>query len=257
MAGPSPYLEMWRAAPRSTFESFRDQSIELLDAVLRSFAEASRHVLEENGDMPLEMALGEELPAKLRNQLATWAEFWKETPIHRFLPGTKPILISEKMRSRYDSCCFHEVAFNFALGLRIAVRESDLCSAYCSHVIEFTDNDGLVSDYLQSCIAEIRCECAAGIAKWQAETAKLAPNSALAVQQSANEKNKSKIFPKGIPDDTDIVDLAIRIDSARGSDAKYLDIARELTGEKLGDEPRAKKLLARLRMMRRRGQANF
>lgn len=72
-----------------------------------------------------------------------------------------------------------------------------------------------------------------------------------------DEENIRKLFPNGVPNDSDIVDLVVRLDSARGGKLSMSAIARKYTGEQLGSDPKAKKLLARIRMMQTRGNLNL
>lgn len=66
--------------------------------------------------------------------------------------------------------------------------------------------------------------------------------------------NAAKLFPKGVPDNTNIVDLVVRLNTARGTDRSEISIAREFTGESEGQEPKARSLLSQIRRMRREGR---
>jgi hypothetical protein len=78
----------------------------------------------------------------------------------------------------------------------------------------------------------------------------------LAAQKIAIDANTHKMFPKGIPDNPDIRDLAIRLNSDKGSGKSQNQTAREFTGETLGSDTKAKRLLASLRMLKARGRYN-
>jgi hypothetical protein len=67
-------------------------------------------------------------------------------------------------------------------------------------------------------------------------------------------ENVQKLFPKGVPEDSNIVDLVVRLNTAKGSGKSQSEVARELTGESIGNDVLAKKLLANIRTMRNRGQ---
>lgn len=73
----------------------------------------------------------------------------------------------------------------------------------------------------------------------------------------SERENIAKLFPHGIPNDSDIVDLVVRLDSAKGTDATQLETARAFTKEAKGSDPKAKKLLARIRMLKTRGKLNL
>jgi len=74
---------------------------------------------------------------------------------------------------------------------------------------------------------------------------------------SSEQANIERIFPDGVPNDSQIVGLAVRLDSARGTGKTQIDVAREFTEEMKGSEPEAKRLLARIRMLKCRGKLNL
>jgi len=78
----------------------------------------------------------------------------------------------------------------------------------------------------------------------------------LVADLKAEKAHREKLFPKGVPKAPDIVDMACRLDSAKGTGRKKIDIAREFTGERKGDDSKAQKLLKRLRAMKARGEYN-
>jgi len=69
--------------------------------------------------------------------------------------------------------------------------------------------------------------------------------------------NNRKLFPKGVPNNPDIVDLVLRLDSQRNSGKSMNQIAREFTEKSEGNEKRAQSLLAQIRRMRRDGRLNL
>lgn len=71
------------------------------------------------------------------------------------------------------------------------------------------------------------------------------------------QENKSRLFPGGVPDDADVVDLVVRLDAAKGTGEKQLDTARNFTGESIGNDKQARLLLANIRMMKKRGKLNL
>jgi len=72
-----------------------------------------------------------------------------------------------------------------------------------------------------------------------------------------NQENANRLFQGEVPDDHDLVSLAVRLDAERDSGKTKAAIAREVTKEPLKKDPRARKLLARIRMMERRGKLKF
>lgn len=66
----------------------------------------------------------------------------------------------------------------------------------------------------------------------------------------ANGANTSRLFPKGLPEDQQIVDLVVRLDAGKGRGMSWNEIAREFTGETLGRQNRAQSLLTRIRKLR-------
>jgi hypothetical protein len=75
---------------------------------------------------------------------------------------------------------------------------------------------------------------------------------------SANRANHSALFPKGVPNDPDIVDLVVRLNAEKeeptANQRSYNEIARELTGETLHSDLKAQRLLARVRKLRKQGK---
>jgi hypothetical protein len=66
--------------------------------------------------------------------------------------------------------------------------------------------------------------------------------------------NTAKLFPKGLPQNPDIVDLVVRLDTAKGTDKSDIAIAREFTGEPESRDGKARSLLSQIRRMRRNGR---
>ena len=249
MAEDSAVLDLWRQAPPSIFEAFRDCAVALAEATVASYRLAERN---HEYSVISAIQLAEKDFGLLEAKLASAREFWKKTPIHRYLTRPQPIIVREGISTRFDGCCYHDVALNFGQHLLDSAWDMK-CSDYFKMVRSATGRGDFASDYLFSLVAHIRSECQAGIEKWKLETGELQEPQ----KTSANEKNTNKFFPDGVPDDPDLVDLAVRLDAAKGSGKRQLDVARELTGEAPGSDPKAKRLLARIRMMRQRGKLNL
>lgn len=71
------------------------------------------------------------------------------------------------------------------------------------------------------------------------------------------QENRQKLFPKGVHKNPDIVDLVVRLDAAKGTDQKAIAVARSITGEPAENCPKAKKLLAHIRVLKKRRQVNL
>jgi hypothetical protein len=69
--------------------------------------------------------------------------------------------------------------------------------------------------------------------------------------------DRSPLFPKGVPEDSDLVDLVTRIDAERNSCTSWNEIARQLLGESKGSAPRSESLLRQIRRMRNDGRVNL
>jgi hypothetical protein len=72
--------------------------------------------------------------------------------------------------------------------------------------------------------------------------------------QSPRRANTAKLFPNGVPPNSDIVDLVVRLDAAKGSGRSDLSVAREFFGECVGNDPKSKSHLSQIRRMRRKGR---
>jgi hypothetical protein len=75
--------------------------------------------------------------------------------------------------------------------------------------------------------------------------------------KSRDLANTKKLFPMGVPENTEIVDVAVRIDAAKGSGKSERQIAREYTSESKGNMPRAQSILSQIRRMKRQGRVNL
>ena len=72
-------------------------------------------------------------------------------------------------------------------------------------------------------------------------------------QNAIERASAEKLFPKGIPDDPDVVDLGVRLNAAKGTLQSDNKVAQEYTE---GDIGRANSLLSILRRLRRQGRFN-
>lgn len=79
----------------------------------------------------------------------------------------------------------------------------------------------------------------------------LAAQKAAVAQTDQAGASARKIFPKGVPEDSDIRDLALLIDTAKGGSKSLNKIALEFTS---GDKIRARSLLAILNRLKREGR---
>lgn len=78
------------------------------------------------------------------------------------------------------------------------------------------------------------------------------PNAAV-----PNRADRSPLFPRGIPHNHDIQDLATKIDSEKNSGKSINEIAREFTGESKGSDRKARNLLRQIRRMKHDGKINL
>ena len=76
-------------------------------------------------------------------------------------------------------------------------------------------------------------------------------------EAAGSRAHLKKLFSGKIPQDPDLVDLIVLLDNGRDSKKSEAEIAREFKGEAMGSDPKAKKLLARARKLRREGNANY
>jgi hypothetical protein len=166
----SPAHFHWRNAPRSTFENFRDCSVDLLNMVNAVYREAAKLDGERTEVNPFIDAGNFWLDSIMRQRKVA-NEIWRETPIHRYLTRPAPVVFSlEGRRTRYDGCCYHEVAMNLAFGVWDSLVEKISCATYCSR-LENSSGGVMVTDRLFSLMADVRSECAAGIDRFLAERA--------------------------------------------------------------------------------------
>lgn len=76
-------------------------------------------------------------------------------------------------------------------------------------------------------------------------------------EKSDRRATTARLFPGGIPNNRDILDLVVRLDAERSSGKSANQIAREFTGESDDDDRRAQSLLAGIRRMRREGRISL
>ncbi len=69
--------------------------------------------------------------------------------------------------------------------------------------------------------------------------------------------NNRKLFPKGLPQNPNLIDLVLRLNSQRDSGKSKSQIAREFTKETAGNDRRAQSLLAQIRRLIREGRLNL
>lgn len=82
-------------------------------------------------------------------------------------------------------------------------------------------------------------------------------DGSISVAKSANSANIPKIFPEGKPDDPLIVELIYLLHEGAGGGKSMNEIAREFTRQKLGDDKKAKSMLAEIRRLRLKGKVNL
>ncbi len=78
---------------------------------------------------------------------------------------------------------------------------------------------------------------------------------------SANSASASRLFSGDVPENTDLIDLAVKLDAEAGkpeTDRRPWNVvAREFTGEAKNSDSKAQSLLASLRRMKRQGRVNL
>jgi len=80
------------------------------------------------------------------------------------------------------------------------------------------------------------------------------PAQVVRQETAAVRANTSKLFPKGVPENSNIVDLVVRLDAARGTGCSEISIAREFFGESEGNDPKSRSHMSQIRRMRRKGR---
>jgi hypothetical protein len=74
---------------------------------------------------------------------------------------------------------------------------------------------------------------------------------------SVVDANTQKLFPKGIPQNPDVIDLVVRLNTEKGSGRSMNQIAQEFTGETAQNDPKARSLLSQIRRMVRKGRVKL
>ena len=76
-------------------------------------------------------------------------------------------------------------------------------------------------------------------------------STATVADTDAVRANEAKLFPGGVPRNSNIVDLVVRLDAERASGRSANEIARDFTGEQEGNDTRAQSLLSQIRRLKR------
>jgi hypothetical protein len=82
-------------------------------------------------------------------------------------------------------------------------------------------------------------------------------NRLIDVLKDAHHAHRTKLFPKGIPEDSDIVDAILRLESERTDENTDIGILRELMGEIKGECPKATKIQTRIRRAQLDGRTSL
>ncbi|MGI9326731.1 MAG: hypothetical protein ACR2PZ_16045 [Pseudomonadales bacterium] len=69
--------------------------------------------------------------------------------------------------------------------------------------------------------------------------------------------HQEKLFPKGLPDDTELVGAILQLDTDRKDGVSDRSILRKLTGERTGDDRKSRRLAARIRKARQAGKTTL
>ena len=77
------------------------------------------------------------------------------------------------------------------------------------------------------------------------------------VEINAHHAHRKKLFPRGLPDDPDLVDAIVWLDSERGGGEKDMQILRRFTSESLKSCPKARSLQGRIRKARQSGRTSL
>ena len=75
--------------------------------------------------------------------------------------------------------------------------------------------------------------------------------------ESEEQSNVQKLFPNGPHRSANVVDLAVRLNTAKGTKRSSISVAREFTKELPGNDHKARRLLAHIRMLKKRGKLNL
>jgi hypothetical protein len=73
----------------------------------------------------------------------------------------------------------------------------------------------------------------------------------------ANSANTCRLFSGPVPENPDIRDLVVRLDSERNSGKSNNEIARAFTGETIGNDRKAQSLLAQIRYLKKNGRVTL
>ena len=214
---------------RSFFRDLCGCAIMTIESVAATYWEADRRETEESPIADLCPNVD-----RFRHVLAIAKAIWESQHLCPYLTQPEVIRASKmgQPRGRFDGCCFHELAIRFGEDLSGGI-DAGRTTRYYAGLLRFHTAQGeLVTDYLQSLRADIRCESQAGLEKWRAE---LNPASV-----AANKANSTRLFPQGPPDDPDVRDVVLRLDSAKGTGKSNLDVVREFYSDRWATTPNLK-----------------
>ena len=192
-------LELWEYDPLAVLAFFRDCATTLIQVVAGIHADAKG---ASNPAEPLS-ALAEEWHGLLHPNLESARSIWIATSAKECLTRPEPVRVDRHNANpcRFDGCCFHEVAINFADGV-ISCADGGMANRdFASMLRQYTARGNHVTDYLLSLVADIRCECRDGMSRWRASEelsnkgrkgAEIDPLIASAARQQASENEEHK-----------------------------------------------------------------
>lgn len=156
--------QLWSEDPLGVFEFFRNCAITLVESVAGIHHEAKAVA---DPSEPLSKIVDDWRTLVFPN-LESARAIWWVTPINNCLTQPQPILVDRlrKRRTRFDGACYHEVAINFADDALLLADSGVTCRDYAAHLRSSTARGDLVTDYLKSLAADIRCECSDGMTRW-------------------------------------------------------------------------------------------
>lgn len=160
---------LWNRDPEGTIRRFCNDAITLMEIC------AAVHFEAKHADASTELSvIFEPYKEILKSTRESAKNLWWCTSLPDYLTRSSPVIVVSRgdLRSRLDGSCYHEVAINCADCLWVAANSIYTAGQHAADLRFQTARGDLVTDYLKSLAADIRCESRDGIERFRLDKAR-------------------------------------------------------------------------------------
>jgi hypothetical protein len=158
----------WEADPVQALQRLRDCTCDAANLVIEAHRWAR---LASSGQSMADIA--QEPRCALYQAIVEAQAIWFDTPAARYLDRPEgPVNLDHlegQTVGRVSGSCHHDLALSLAVGLLRWIEESLPAADYVAAMRYYTAAGDHVGQHLAGLVAQVRCECQRGIARWKAE----------------------------------------------------------------------------------------